>query len=169
MPILETNRLTLTELSTDDAPFIFELLNSPGWLEFIGDRGIKTLDDAINYIVNGPIKSYEKNNFGLYSVKLKDGNIPIGICGLIKRDSLEDIDIGFAFLPDYEGKGYAYESAVAILSNAKTELRIKRIVAITIKENSKSIQLLEKTGFAFEKLIQLPDDAEELMLFAIQL
>ena len=169
MPILETNRLTLTELSTDDAPFIFELLNSPGWLEFIGDRGIKTLDDAINYIVNGPIKSYEKNNFGLYSVKLKDGNIPIGICGLIKRDSLEDIDIGFAFLPDYEGKGYAYESADAILSNAKIELRIKRIVAITIKENSKSIQLLEKTGFVFEKLIQLPDDAEELMLFAIQL
>lgn len=169
MPVLKTTRLNICELTSDDAPFIFELLNTPSWIKFIGDRGIKTLTDAANYIVNGPMKSYAKNNFGLYTVKLKDGNIPIGLCGLIKRDSLEDIDIGFAFLPDYEGKGFAFESCAAILENAKTQFAISRVVAITVKENSRSIQLLEKIGFVFEKFIQLPNDPEELMLFGIQL
>ncbi len=169
MTILETSRLNLCELTPEDAPFIFELLNSPRWLEFIGDRGIKTLDDAVNYIENGPKKSYSKNNFGLYAVKLKDQDIPIGINGLIKRDSLEDIDIGFAFLPQYEGKGFAFESSEAILADAKANKNLKRIVAITEKGNTKSIQLLQKSGFIFEKLFQFEKETEELMLFAIQL
>ena len=168
MIILETPRLYICELTHDDAPFIYELLNSPGWLEFIGNRGIKNIDDAINYIENGPVKSYAENNFGLYAVKLKQENVTIGINGLIKRASLQDIDIGFAFLPEYEGKGFAMESSKAILDDAKTNKNLKRIVAITEQGNSKSICLLTKSGFVFEKLIQLEKETKELMLFAIE-
>ncbi len=105
-------------MQADDSQFIFELLNSPTWLKYIGDRDIKNLDDAQNYIINGPIKSYEIHGFGLYKVALKNNDTPIGICGLLKREGLEDNDIGFAFLPEYEEKGYAYESAKAILDDA---------------------------------------------------
>lgn len=166
MNIIETDRLILCHLSTDDAPFIFELLNTPGWLQFIGDRGIKTLEDASNYALNGPIKSYEKFGFGLYLTKLKDDNTPIGICGLIKRDTLEDVDIGFAFLPEHSGKGYAFEAATATLNYARKNLGLQRIVAITDEDNVNSIRLLEKTGLVFEKKIQMPGEEKELLLFA---
>ena len=169
MKIIETDRLIISRLSEVDSEFILELLNSPGWLRFIGNKNVRTVSDAANYIINGPVKSYEVNGFGLCIVKLKNENIPVGICGLIKRDSLEDIDIGFALLPEYEGKGYAFEAAAAVLNHAKEDLGIKKIVAVTDKDNVKSIRLLEKAGLVFEKNIQLKGSEKELMLFAVLL
>ena len=164
--MFETERLIICRLSTDDAGFIFELLNTASWLQYIGDRGIKSLDDAKKYIVNGPVKSYETFGFGLYLVKLKNENTPVGICGLIKRETLEDVDIGFAFLPEHTGKGYALESAAATMTYAKTNLGLNRIVAITTEDNHSSINLLKKIGLTFEKLIKLAGEETELLLFA---
>jgi RimJ/RimL family protein N-acetyltransferase len=167
MKIIETERLKICQLSTEDSEFIIKLLNSPGWLKFIGNKNVKTKSDAENYIINGPVKSYEENGFGLCLLKLKKKNIPVGMCGLIKRDSLEDIDIGFALLPEYEGNGYAYESASALLHHAKTDLGIKKVVAITDKDNINSIKLLEKAGLTFEKNILLKGEVEEVLLFCV--
>ncbi|GAC1425471.1 MAG: GNAT family N-acetyltransferase [Chitinophagaceae bacterium] len=166
MKILETDRLVITTLTTVDAPFIFELVNSPGWLEFIGDRGIKNIMDAENYIVNGPMASYTTFGHGLYLVALKDNAVAIGICGIIKRDTLEHEDIGFAFLPKYNGKGYALEAASAVLEYAKQILCLKKITAITMEANHRSVSLLAKLGMQYEKTIRLPGSEEELMLFA---
>lgn len=166
--ILETKRLILRELNTRDAAFILTLLNTPTWLKFIGDRGVKNLDDAEKYILNGPVKSYTENGFGLYIVQLKNGGIPIGMCGLIKRDFLEDPDIGFALLPEFEGKGYGYESSSAVLSYAQKELGMKKIAAITVKENTNSIHLLEKIGLHEEGTVVYPATREELMLFTVR-
>lgn len=163
MNILETTRLTLSLLSTEDAPFIFTLLNSPSWIQFIGDRGIRTIEDARIYIVNGPLTSYNQFGFGLYIVKLKENSLPIGLCGLIKRETLEDPDAGYAFLPAYEGNGYASEATRAVVDYARSILGIGRIVAITTLNNYRSIRVLEKVGFVFEKQIRLLDN--ELMLF----
>lgn len=166
MNILNTDRLTLREFNTNDAEFIVSLLNNPTWLKYIGDRGVKTLDDAGKYITDKFIKSYATNGFGLYLVLLKNKNIPIGMCGLVKRETLEDVDLGFALSPDFFGKGYAFESAFATLNYAKTVLKIKKIVAITTAENLNSIALLKKLNFNFKKLIRLSHDDEELMLFS---
>lgn len=167
MDDIKTDRLLLCHLTTADAPFIFELLNTPGWLQFIGDRGIKTEEDAINYLLNGPVKSYAENGFGLMLVKLKEDGTPLGICGLIRRAALDDVDIGFAFLERHTGKGYAAEAASATLNYGWQVLGLKRIVAITTADNLHSIRLLEKTGMHFEKKMFMEGDAEELLLFAI--
>ena len=166
MTVIETPRLILRKLVDDDAEFIFQLLNSPTWLEYVGDRGIKTMDDARNYILQKIMKSYEQFGFGLWLTKLKTGETPIGICGLIKRDTLEDVDIGFAFLPEHTGKGYAFEAASATMNYAMNELKLIRILAITTEVNTKSIRLLEKIGLRFEKKMRMAGDPEELMLFA---
>ena len=165
--VLETERLIIRKLNVDDAAFIFELVNDPDWLRFIGDRGVRTLEDAGKYILNGPMAMYERVGFGLYLVELKSNGTPIGMCGLIKREGLDDVDIGFAYLPQFRAQGYAYEAASAVLAYGRREFGLKRIVAITSVDNERSIQLLEKLGFAFEKLIKLPGDDEELKLFAI--
>lgn len=164
--ILETERLTLREFTVADAPFILELVNSPGWLQFIGDRNIKTTDQAIAYLQNGPIKSYAENGFGLALVEIKDGKIPIGMCGIIKRDNLDKPDIGFAFLPSFTGKGYAFEMANATLSYAVNQLKMPVIYAITVATNLRSIRLLEKIGLKFIKKINAPKDNEELLLYS---
>ena len=169
MKIIESDCLIMSCLSVVDQELILELLNSPGGLRFFGNKNVRTVSDAANYIINGPVISYKANGFGLCIVKLKNENIPVGICGLIKRDSLEDIDIGFALLPEYEGKGYAFEAAAAVLNHAKEDLGIKKIVAVTDKDNVKSIRLLEKAGLVFEKNIQLKGSEKELMLFAVLL
>lgn len=169
MKSIETERLIICQLSKEDSEFILKLLNSPGWLKFIGNKNIKTISDAENYIINGPVKSYSDNGFGLCLVKLKDENIPVGICGLIKRYSLEDIDIGFALLPEHEGNGYAIESAAAVLHYAKTDLGITKVVAITNKGNINSIKLLGKAGLKFERNILLKGEEEEVLLFGVYL
>jgi len=164
--ILETERLLLRRLTKDDAAFILELLNEPAFLENIGDRGARTLADARRYIARGPVASYRKFGFGLYLVELKESGAPIGICGLLKRDWLKDVDIGFAFLQKFWWQGYARESAAAVMHYGWTTLRLKRIVAITKPTNQASITLLEKLGLRFEKIITQPDHPGENKLFA---
>ena len=165
MNILETERLTLRELNETDAPFILRLLNEPSFLRFIGDKGVRNLDDARAYILNGPVTSYKQNGFGLYLVQLKTNNTPIGICGLLKRESLADVDIGFAFVPEVWNQGYAFESADAVMIYAKDVLKLPRIVAITDKDNEASGKLLEKLGLIFDRMIDLSGKGDETRLF----
>jgi len=163
--ILETDRLVITELTTKDAPFFFELVNDPAWIKYIGDREIYTISDAEDYLNSKIIASYANNGFGFYLVSLKNNNLSIGITGLINRKGLEHVDVGIAFLESYRSKGFAYESTSAILDFAKRELGIDPILAITDLNNSKSIKLLERLGMRFEKIIQLPDDEKKCRLF----
>jgi RimJ/RimL family protein N-acetyltransferase len=163
--ILETERLRLKEFTLNDTKFIIELLNSPGWLEFIGDRNVKTEEQAIAYLQNGPLKSYQENGFGLYLVERKEDGRSIGMCGLIKRLHLEHPDIGFAFLPDFMGNGYAFEITSATLAFATEKLNLPKISAITLPNNSRSIRLLEKIGLRFTKPFYFPNSEEELLLY----
>jgi RimJ/RimL family protein N-acetyltransferase len=163
--ILETERLVLREFSIDDAEFIVTLLNSPGWLEYIGDKNVRTIEDAENYLENVPIKSYKENGFGLWLTALKNNSSPIGMCGLIKRESLDDIDIGFALLPEFSKLGYAYEIAHATLNYANHVLRIDKVVAITDSNNIPSINLLNKLGLQFEKTLNLSEN-DTVLLFS---
>ena len=166
MKILETERLILRQFSTDDADFILRLLNEPSFIQNIGDRGVRTLDDARSYILRVPIASYDKNGFGLNLVTLRETGSSIGMCGLIKRDELEDVDIGYAFLPEYWSRGYAVEAATAVKEYARTVIGLKRLVAITDPENQASIRVLEKIGMRFERMIRLSEDDIELKLLA---
>ena len=168
MKVLETDRLILRWMSTDDARFILGLLNEPSWLYFIGDRGVRTIEDAQAYILKGPVEMYARLGFGLYVVELKEGGSPIGICGLAKRDFLDDVDVGFAFLPQYWRQGYAYESASAVMAYGQGVVGLKRIVAITNSDNHRSARLLEKLGLRFERMIRYPDDGQEVRLFAVE-
>jgi RimJ/RimL family protein N-acetyltransferase len=167
--MIETARLALRQLTTDDAAFILELVNDPAWIAFIGDRGVHNLDDAGAYISTGPMAMYTALGFGLYLVELKATGAPIGMCGLIKRDFLEDVDIGFAFLARYRGHGYAFEAATATMAYAADALGHERVVAIVAQENHRSAKLLEKLGFHFERMMQYPGETEELRLFACQI
>jgi ribosomal-protein-alanine N-acetyltransferase len=167
MLILETERLRLRQLAPDgDAEFVLRLLNEPSFIRNIGDRGVRTLDDARAYISNGPVASYEKHGFGLWLIELKETCAPAGICGLLKRDALEDVDIGYSLVPEYWSRGYALEAASAVLAYARERLGLRRVVAITDAENQSSIRLLEKLGFSFERMVRLPGDAAELKLFS---
>lgn len=154
MPVpFYTQRLKLEELKEVDAAFLLELMNTPGWLEHVGDRGIKTEADAENYVKSGPGKSYKEFGFGLWRVSLKETETPIGICGLLKRETLPCPDIGFAFLPAFEGQGYALEAAQETLRLAKQEFSLSTVLAITSPANKKSLKLLEKLGMKFEKRV----------------
>jgi len=166
LKVIETERLILRWLGTDDAAFIFRLVNEPSWLKYIGDKGVRTLQDAENYIRSGPVEMYGRLGFGLYLVELKNGGEPLGICGLIKREALEFVDLGFAFLPDHWRKGYAYEAAVGAMSYARNVLGLSRIVAIVSQDNHPSSRLLEKLGFRFERMVALGSDKDELKLYA---
>jgi len=165
LKILETDRLILRQLVVEDATFIFALLNDPGWLRFIGDRGIRTLDDARNYILQGPVAMYARYGFGLYLTVRKQDGVPIGLCGLLKRDGLADVDIGYAFLPQFRGQGYAAEAAAAVMAYGKNVLELARIVAITAPDNERSAKVLEKLGLTFTKMITLPGDESAVKLF----
>ena len=169
MQIIGTERLILRQLTEDDAAFIFELLNEPSWIQNIGDRHIKTLDDARAYIMKGPVASYAKNGFGLFLVVLKETNESIGMCGLIRRDGLEDIDIGYALLPRFWSRGYAVEAAQATVVYAKDVIGLQRIVAIVDPANEGSIRVLEKLGMRYEKMVRLSADDIDLKLFGLDL
>lgn len=164
--IFETNRLRLREFTLHDSEFIVELLNSPGWLQFIGDRNIKTEEQARHYLENGPIKSYFDNGYGLSLVERKDDQKAIGMCGIINRDTLDHPDIGFAFLPEFNGNGYAFEIASATIKHAKDQLKISKISAITVADNVRSIRLLEKIGLRFTRTFCFPNRKEELLLYS---
>lgn len=163
--MIETERLVLDKFSIEDAPFILTLLNTPSWIQSIGNRGVKTLADAQSYISDGALNSYRQHGFGPYLVKLKTNGLPIGLCGLFKRDTVDDPDIGFALLPDYTGKGYGFESATAVMKYARDVLGLTRIVGITLPTNQYSIRLLEKLGLRFERRINVRADGEESLLF----
>jgi RimJ/RimL family protein N-acetyltransferase len=164
--VLETERLNLRLLSIDDAGFILELLNEPSFIRNIGDKGVRTLPDARRYILDGPVASYQRYGFGLYVVALKESGQPIGLCGLVKRESLSDVDIGFAFLPEYWSRGYALESAAAVKAYGHEVLGLERLVAITNPENEGSIRVLEKIGLKYQRLVQLSEDGPWIRLYA---
>jgi len=166
MTVTQTERLLLRWLDARDSAFIFELVNEPSWLRYIGDKGVKTLQDAQRYIEDGPIEMYQRLGFGLYAVELKEDGAPIGICGLIKRDALVEVDLGFDFLPRFWTKGYALESASAVMSYGRSALGLSRIVAIVSQDNDRSARLLEKLGFRLESSVSLQPDGDELKLYA---
>jgi RimJ/RimL family protein N-acetyltransferase len=162
---LVTARLRLRELTAADAPFILRLLNEPSFIENIGDRGVRTVEDARVYIQNGPVASYVRFGFGLYLVEMSESREPIGICGILQRDTLPDPDLGYAFLPPYWRHGYALESAAAVRHYARAELGLGRLLAITNPANATSIRLLEKLGFTFERTIRMVEGQPELNVF----
>jgi [ribosomal protein S5]-alanine N-acetyltransferase len=167
--ILETERLIIREIETSDAEFILDLLNQPSFIKYIGDRNVRTLDDAKNFLETRYRKSYQDNGFGLYLVELKSEiqnlKSKIGICGFVKRDNFQYADIGFAFLPQFEGKGFAFESAAAMMKYGREILQFKEVLAITTQDNESSGKLLTKLGFNFDELIEMPND-EILKLYS---
>jgi [ribosomal protein S5]-alanine N-acetyltransferase len=165
--VLVTPRLSLRRLSEDDAEFILELVNEPAWIRFIGDRRVQTRDDARAYIRNGPIASYERFGFGLWLTGLREGSVPVGICGLLKRDWLEDVDVGFAFLERFRGKGYARESVKAVLAHGRAAFGLQRIAAITDPANVASIRVLEAVGMRFERCVTADDGGPTLSLYVV--
>ena len=166
MTVLETERLSLRKFTVDDAEFILTLLNEPAFLRYIGDKKVRNLEDARQYILTGPVASYERYGFGLLLVELKESHTPVGMCGLLKREQLPDPDIGFALLSDFWNKGFAFEAAAAVLQDAVQRLKLERIVAITTLDNDASIGLLQRLGFSFEKIVQMSPEGEQLKLFA---
>ena len=166
MNVAETERLRVRWLNAGDSAFILELVNEPSWIQFIGDKGVKTPEDAVRYIENGPVAMYKRMGFGLYMVELRDVGEPIGMCGLIKREGLNDVDLGFAFLPRFWRNGYAFESASAVMCYGRKVLGLRRIVAILSPDNHRSSKLLEKLGFCCEGTVKLRPDDEELKLYA---
>ena len=164
-PLITTERLRLRWLCDDDAPFMLALLSDPDFLRFVGDRGVRTVDDARAYIVNGPMASYQHFGFGLYLALRADDDTPVGICGLLKRPELEDVDIGYALLPAFRGRGYAREAAAAVLAHARDTHGLHRVVAIVRPENASSVRVLEQIGMRHERLVQLTADGPESALF----
>jgi RimJ/RimL family protein N-acetyltransferase len=163
--VCETERLRLRCLCEGDAAFILELLNDADFLRYIGDRQVRTEEDAVRYIRGGPAVSYERYGFGLWRVELMEDSAPVGICGLLKRDALPDVDIGFATLPRFRSRGYTLESAEAVMRWGRERLGLRRIVAITAPDNHASMGVLGKLGFLFERMIRLPGEARDCCLF----
>lgn len=164
--LLETQRLVIRKLIIEDAHFFFELVNDPDWIRFIGDRNVRTLDDAKEYLENRIFKSYEESGFGFYAVTLKSTEEVKGISGFVKRDELKHVDVGFAFLPIGRGKGYALESTQALMNYGIKTLNFQHILAIANKDNERSHHLLKKLGFAFQKYVRLYDEEDEISLFS---
>jgi len=162
---LQTQRLLLRQFTVDDAEFILTLLNEPSFLRYIGDKKVRNLNDARQYILNGPVATYERYGFGLYLVELRDSHTSIGMCGLLKREELPEPDIGFALLPDFWNKGLAFEASTAVLNDARERLNLQRILAITSLDNDASINLLQRLGFTFEEIRQLSPERERVKLF----
>ncbi len=158
--------MLVREIALTDAPFILELLNTPSYLQFIGDKNVRSIKEAENHIKNDRIKSYQTNGFGLWLVELRSSCTPIGTCGLLKREGTTEIDIGFAFHPAFFNKGYAFEAAKATLNYAYEKLKFKKVVAYTNKENSTSIALLKKLGLRFEKTVNI-FKTEDVLLFSL--
>ncbi len=167
--IAGTERLELREFSTSDAAFVLELLNQPAVLEFVGDKGVRSLDDAYRYIKSSPLASYRDNGFGHYVVTLREIEMPIGLCGLFHRAFLDTPDLGFAFLEQHEGNGYATEASLAVLSLARDVLRMPTVLAMTDRDNGRSAKVLGKLGFRFERDFLVPGEDAPLRLYAVEL
>jgi RimJ/RimL family protein N-acetyltransferase len=169
LSVIETERLNLREVNEGDAAFILELLNDPEFIRNIADRGVRTLEAARRYIAERLVESYRRNGFGFWVVEPKGSQVPAGICGLVKRDTLPGVDVGYAFLPPFRSKGYAYESAAAVVCYARDVVGLKRLYAIVNPDNAASIRVLEKLGMRFERMVSLSTDEPEVSLFAADL
>lgn len=169
MDLLETERLAVRHFEYEDAPFILRLLNEPSFLRNIGDKGVRTIEDARGYLADGPMASYARHGFGLWCVSLKDTGSPIGMCGLIKREILEDVDLGYALVPEAEGRGYAFEAAAAVMAHAREAFGLKRLAAVVDSDNERSIRLLGRLGFRLERMVLLVEDAPEIELYLASL
>lgn len=163
---INTERLTIRPFTLDDAPFILRLLNEPSFIENIADKGVRDLEGARSYLREGPMASYERHGFGLWRVELRGDGTPIGMAGLLKRDYLDAIDIGYALLPEFCGAGYAFEATSAVLAFARNQLDARRVLAIVAAYNERSIKLLQKLGFEAEGSVRIPGDSEDLRLLA---
>lgn len=161
----ETERLYISEITIKDAPFILKLYNDEAYLRFIGNKNVKTLEDAKKNIEENFLSVYKRHDYGYYLISLKSDNTPIGTSGLMKREGLDCVDIGFAFLKEFRGKGYAFEATKRVLDFGLEELKISPIAAITTIENVSSSNLLERMGFKHERNLFIPNDPEELRLF----
>jgi RimJ/RimL family protein N-acetyltransferase len=167
--VIETERLNLREVHEGDAAFVLELLNDPDFIRNVADRGVRTLEDARRFIAERLVESYRRNGFGFWVVEPKGSQVPAGICGLVKRDVLPGIDVGYAFLPPFRSKGYAHESAAAVQRHARDVVGLKRLYAIVNPDNAASIRVLEKLGMKFERMVSLSTDEPEVSLFAVDL
>lgn len=165
--MLETDRLTLSHLSYADCEFVIELVNEPSFLEYIGDRGVRNLQDAREYLKKGAIDSYDNHGFGLFLVTHRESNTPLGICGLVARDEFDHPDLGFAFLQRHWSNGYAYESSLAVLGFAKEQIGLPVVIAMADEDNKSSLTLLDKLGFSFEKRVTMPGETVEICQFRI--
>jgi RimJ/RimL family protein N-acetyltransferase len=165
--VLHTTRLVLRHLEPADASFVLELYNEPGWLRYIGDRGIKTLEDAQRHIAEGPARMYGELGFGLYLVESRDSGERLGICGILKRETLPDVDLGFAFVERSWGQGYAYESAQAVIAHSSRHLGIRRIAAIASPDNHASDRLLRKLGFVLQPQFYRAKSGQDLSLYLL--
>ena len=163
MTVLETERMSLRRLVSADAPFILALLNDPDWIRYIGDRGVRSVEAARDYLEARMLSQYEKHGFGLWMVESRASSEPMGICGLVKRDTLPEVDLGFAFMPEYRGLGYAYESALAVRGHATGALGIRKLLAITSPANTASARLLERLGFALESEMPWDGDGKDVV------
>ncbi len=163
--IFQTDRLGVRKITQKDTAFIIAILNTSGWLRFIGNRNVKTEKQAKKYIKEGPVKSYKDNGFGLWLVVRKEDGLAIGMCGILNRTNLSTPDIGFAFLPQFYGQGYAFEIATATLAYAKEHLQIPVVSAITLPDNKRSIKLIEKLGLKYIETIYLTGEKENLLLY----
>ncbi|WKN40823.1 GNAT family N-acetyltransferase [Tunicatimonas pelagia] len=168
MRILETNRLVIKQATVDDTNFFYRLLNSANWLKHIGDRGIRSEEDAQSYIEDNFIDSYREHGYGLFKMMLKSSNVPIGVCGFVKRDYLESADIGFAILPECEGQGYTLEAAKALMHYGRTVLKLRPILAITTDTNSRSRALLTKIGLRETGTVKPNNSETEFLLYSDQ-
>jgi ribosomal-protein-alanine N-acetyltransferase len=166
-PVLETERLLLRQFTSDDAQFILELVNTAGWLKFIGDRNVHSIEDAVKYLDEGPINSYKQNDFGLSCIALKNSGQSIGMCGLLRREFLPDPDLGFAILPEFQGHGYMQEVSGGYLNYIHQCLKLPAVLAITVPGNQRSISLLERLGFSFMNELHLPGEAEPVILYRV--
>jgi ribosomal-protein-alanine N-acetyltransferase len=166
LPELETARLSLRRLTLDDAPFMVALYNEPSFLENIGDRGVRNVDDAQRFLRDGPLAMYARHGFGLWHVSRRSDGAALGLCGLLKRDTLPDVDIGYAYFPAFWGQGYAFEAVSATLVHAARAFRLSRVVAVVSPGNTGSIRVLEKAGMRFERMHALDSDEPEVCLYA---
>ena len=164
-PSLTTARLRVRPLALTDAPFIVALLNDAAFLRYIGDRRVRSEEDARDYLASGPIASYASHGFGLCAVEVASSGVPIGMCGLLQRQDLAAPDLGFAFLPAYRSQGYAYEAAAAVKRYAHEVLGLDTLLAIVSPDNASSIRLLERLGFTFERVLRMAPEAKALKLY----
>jgi len=164
--IAETPRLRIRHLTAADAAFTCHLLNEPSFIDNIADRGVRSEIDAMHYLAEGPIKSYQQHGYGLFLVENSENHTPMGFCGLLFRDHLQETDIGFAFLPQFWGKGYAFEAASAVMHFGYNKLKLKRIVGLTSAGNMASVKVLNRLGLQFEKMVQMPSSADSIQLYS---